>query len=199
MESPETICEFWFGSSQDDLEVAQQRSQLWWSKNPTVDAEIKARFSGYLSKVVSGELEEWRQSPLGTLALILLTDQFPRNMFRGTAQAFAYDAIARALCKQGIKDGTDQSLRPIQRVFFYLPLEHSESLADQEHCLQLFQQLAEASEPHLKSIFENYIDFAVRHRDIIDRFDRFPHRNAILNRNSTQAEIEFLKTPGSSF
>lgn len=199
MESPKTICEFWFGPSKDDLEVAQQRSKFWWSKNPEVDADIKARFSDYLPKVINGELEEWRQTPLGTLALILLTDQFPRNMFRGTAQAFAYDAIARAFCKEGIKDGTAQSLRPIQRVFFYLPLEHSESLADQEYCIQLFKQLAEASEPALKPTIENYIDFALRHRDIIDRFGRFPHRNAILNRDSTQAEIEFLQTPGSSF
>ncbi|WP_299484634.1 DUF924 family protein [Acaryochloris sp. IP29b_bin.137] len=199
MESPETIGEFWFGSSQDDLDVVQQRSKLWWSKNPEVDTEIKARFSCYLPKVVSGELEVWRQTPLGTLALILLTDQFSRNMFRGTAEAFAYDEIASTLCKQGLKDGTDQALRPIQRVFFYLPLEHSESLADQEHCLQLFQRLAEEREPYLQSTFESYIDFALRHRNIIDRFGRFPHRNAILNRISTQAEIEFLKTPGSSF
>ena len=199
MESPQTLCEFWFGSSQDDLEVAQQRSKFWWSKNPEVDAEIKARFSSYLPRVVSGELEQWRQHPLGTLALILLTDQFSRNMYRGRAEAFAYDAIARTLCKQGLKDKTDQYLRPIQRVFFYLPLEHSESLADQEHCLQLFQRLAADCETRSKGTFERYIDFAVRHRDIINRFGRFPHRNAILNRVSTQAEIEFLKTPGSSF
>lgn len=199
MESPETLCEFWFGSSQDDLEVAQQRSQLWWSKNPDVDTEIEARFSSYLPKVANGELEAWQQTSLGTLALILLTDQFPRNMYRGTAQAFAYDAIARALCKQGIKDSTDQSLRPIQRVFFYLPLEHSESLADQEHCLQLFQRLVAECEPRLKPQIAHYIDFAIRHRDIIERFGRFPHRNTILNRDSTPAETEFLKTPGSSF
>ena len=199
MESPEAICEFWFGSSQDDLAVVQQQSKRWWSKNPNVDAAIKARFSDYLPKVVCGELEDWQQSPLGILALILLTDQFSRNMFRGTAQAFAYDAIARSFCKQGIKDGTDRSLRPIQRVFFYLPLEHSESLADQEHCILQFQRLSMASKPCLQPTFENYIDFAIRHRDIIDRFGRFPHRNAILNRNSTQAEIDFLKMPGSSF
>lgn len=199
MESPETICEFWFGSSQDDLAVVQQQSKRWWSKNPDVDAAIKARFSDYLPKVMRGELEDWQQSPLGILALILLTDQFSRNMFRGTAEAFAYDAIARSFCKQGLKDGTDQSLRPIQRVFFYLPLEHSESLADQEHCILQFQRLSMASKPRLQPTFENYIDFAIRHRDIIDRFGRFPHRNAILNRNSTPAELEFLKTPGSSF
>lgn len=199
MESPATICEFWFGSSQDDLEIVQQRSKLWWSKNPDVDIEIKARFSSYLPKVANGKLEVWQQTPIGTLALILLTDQFSRNMFRGTAQAFAYDAIARTLCKQGLKDGTDQCLRPIQRVFFYLPLEHSESLADQEHCIQLFQRLTAESDPRLKDTFEHYVDFAIRHRDIIGRFGRFPHRNAILNRDSTQAEAEFLKTPGSSF
>lgn len=199
MESPETICEFWFGPSQDDLEVAQQQSKLWWSKNPDVDTAIKARFSSYLAKTARGELEVWQQTPLGTLALILLTDQFSRNMYRDTAEAFAYDAIARMLCKQSLKDGIDQSLRPIQRVFFYMPLEHSESLADQEHCIQLFQRLAAECEPPLKDTFERYIDFAVRHRDIIDRFGRFPHRNAILHRNSTQTEIEFLQTPGSSF
>ncbi|ABW30379.1 DUF924 family protein [Acaryochloris marina] len=199
MESPETICEFWFGTDQDDLDVIRQRSKLWWSKNPDVDTEIKARFSSYLAKATNGELEGWKQTPLGTLALILLTDQFSRNMYRDTAEAFAYDEIARKLCKQGLKDRTDQSLRPIQRVFFYMPLEHSESLADQEHCIQLFQRLAAESKPHLKDGFEQYIDFAVRHRNIIDQFGRFPHRNALLNRVSTPAEIEFLKTPGSSF
>lgn len=199
MESPETICEFWFGTDQDDLDIIRQRSKLWWSKNPDVDMEIKARFSSYLAKATNGELEGWKQTPLGTLALILLTDQFSRNMYRDTAEAFTYDAIAQTLCKQGLKDGTDQSLRPIQRVFFYMPLEHSESLADQEHCIQLFQRLAAESEPHSKDGFERYIDFAVRHRDIINRFGRFPHRNALLNRVSTPAEIDFLKTPGSSF
>lgn len=199
MESPETICEFWFGTDQDDLDVIRQRSKLWWSKNPDVDTEIKARFSSYLAKATNGELEGWKQTPLGTLALILLTDQFSRNMYRDTAEAFAYDAISQTLCKQGLKDGTDQFLRPIQRVFFYMPLEHSESLADQEHCIQLFQRLAAESEPHSKDGFERYIDFAVRHRDIINRFGHFPHRNALLNRVSTPAEIEFLKTPGSSF
>ena len=199
MESPETICEYWFGSSDNDLEVAKQYSKRWWSKNVGVDAEIKTRFASYLPRVVNGELEQWRDSPLGTLALILLTDQFPRNMFRGTAQAFAYDAIARNLCKQGLKKGIDQKLRPIQRVFFYIPLEHSESLADQEQCLQLFRQLADSAESALQPQLKNYIDFAIRHRDIIERFGRFPHRNALLNRESTPAELTFLKTPGSSF
>jgi len=199
MESPKTICEYWFGPSNDDLEVANQYSKRWWSKNAGVDAEIKTRFASYLPRVVNGELEQWRDSPLGTLALILLTDQFPRNMFRGTAQAFAYDAITRNFCKQGLKEKIDQELRPIQRVFFYIPLEHSESLADQEHCLQLFRQLADSAKPALQPTFEDYVNFAIRHRDIIERFGRFPHRNALLNRDSTQAEIEFLKTPGSSF
>lgn len=199
MESPETICEFWFGTDQDDSDVIQQRSKLWWSKNPDVDTEIKARFSSYLAKATNGELEGWKQTPLGILALILLTDQFSRNMYRDTAEAFAYDAIARTLCKQSLKEETDQSLRPIQRVFFYMPLEHSESLADQEHCIQLFQRLAAESAPRSKDRFERYIDFAVRHRNIIDRFGRFPHRNTLLNRASTPDELEFLKTPGSSF
>lgn len=199
MESPETICEYWFGSSDNDLEVAKQHSKQWWSKNVEVDAEIKTRFASYLPRVVNGELDQWQESALGTLALILLTDQFPRNMFRGAAQAFAYDAIARNLCKQGLKKDIDQKLRPIQRVFFYIPLEHSESLADQEQCLQLFRQLANSAEPALQPTLTDYIDFAIRHRDIIERFGRFPHRNALLDRESTPAELAFLETPGSSF
>lgn len=199
METPQSICEFWFGTSTDDAEVGEQQAGLWWAKNPEIDAQIQARFAPYLPRLVAGELDPWRQTALGHLALILLTDQFPRNIFRGTPQAFGWDAIALSLCQQGIAAGVDQQLPPIQRLFFYLPLEHSEVLADQDHSLQLFQQLQTTVEPKSAALFAYYTDFAQRHRAVIERFGRFPHRNEILGRPSTPEELAFLQTPGSAF
>ena len=135
----------------------------------------------------------------GRLALVLLTDQFPRSIYRGTPAAFAFDAIARSLCLESLADGSDRALRPIERVFLYLPFEHSESLTDQDRAVELFRALAADVEPRLTPPFEDYLDYALRHRAIVERFGRFPHRNAILARPSTPAEIAFLEEPGSSF
>ncbi|NJK40260.1 MAG: DUF924 domain-containing protein [Acaryochloridaceae cyanobacterium SU_2_1] len=199
MESPQSICEFWFGTSADDAEVGEQHASLWWSKKPEVDAQIKARFGSYLPKVLGGELAAWQQSALGHLALILLVDQFPRNIFRGTAQSFAFDPVALSLCKQGIAAGVAQQLRPIQQVFFYMPLEHSEDFADQDFSVQLFEQLSQTKEPRLAAQMAFFTDFAHRHHAVIERFGRFPHRNEILGRPSTAEELAFLQTPGSAF
>jgi uncharacterized protein (DUF924 family) len=139
------------------------------------------------------------------VALVVVLDQLSRNLHRGSAEAFAADARARALVYQGLAHGDDQVLRPIERLFFYMPLEHSEALEDQERCVALFRELAlavaAAPDADAKQVaqFESFIDFAVRHRDIIARFGRFPHRNAVLGRASTDEELEFLQQPNSSF
>lgn len=204
-ETPESICRFWFGRAVDDTAawddgaIAAAQAKLWWRKHPDTDRAIRERFLPWLGRAAARELDAWAATPRGRLALILLADQFPRNMHRHTAQAFAYDALARAWCVDGLAHGCDRALRPIERVFFYLPLEHSESLADQERAVALIGALAAQADARSRPAFADFADYAVRHRDVIARFGRFPHRNAALGRASTDAEIAFLREPGTSF
>jgi uncharacterized protein (DUF924 family) len=195
----ETILEFWFGEDTDDSVVAKNKSALWWSKHPDVDAEMRQRFESFVHRAAAGELSDWQSSPRGRLALILLTDQFPRNIYRDSPRAFAHDRQALAWCIDGIDQDVDLQLRPIERVFVYLPLEHAESLEHQDRSVKLFRRLLDEVGAGQKKNFEEYLDFAVRHRDIIARFGRFPHRNKILGREPTSDELAFLATPGSSF
>lgn len=199
METPGSIRRFWFGDNNGDAAVAADKSSLWWSKNPETDALIRKRFEATVAMAGQRELDGWAATPEGRLALILLTDQFPRNIYRDSGKAFAFDALARAWCKEGLALGADAMLRPIERVFFYLPLEHSESVADQARAVELFQSLAAQSAPDAKASFDGFLDFARRHKIIIDRFGRFPHRNRLLDRASTPEEAAFLAQPGSSF
>lgn len=197
-EDIDSIHAFWFGPG-DDAEVAAARSSLWWGKDEAVDRAMTERFAACVEAAGRGELDMWAQQPRGRLALILLTDQFTRNIHRGTPRAFAFDTRARDLCKQGLQSGADRLLRPIERVFFYLPLEHSESLADQEESVALFARLLEEVPEAQRRQFAGFHDFALRHLEIVRRFGRFPHRNAILDRESTPEEKQFLTQKGSSF
>jgi uncharacterized protein (DUF924 family) len=199
VESTDSIREFWFGAQADDAQVAQQRASLWWSKNPETDQSIRTRFDGAVAAAGRLELDSWAETAGGLLALILLTDQFPRNIFRGTPQAFQYDALALGWCLSGLERDMDRVLRPIERVFFYLPLEHSESREHQGRSVQLFTRLFQEVPAEQLDVFRGYLIFALRHRRIIDRFGRFPHRNSNLGRLSTPEEIAFLQEPGSSF
>jgi uncharacterized protein (DUF924 family) len=199
MENPTSVHEFWFGTDADDAAVIKQQSALWWSKDTDTDDAIRRRFEPTLNAAAQHNLNAWAETPGGLLALILLTDQFPRNIYRDTPKAFVFDAVARAWCLDGLARNIDHALRPIERVFFYLPLEHAESLELQEQSVRLFQDLLREVPSPQRSLFEGYLDFAVRHRDIIARFDRFPHRNAIFGRLSTPQELEFLAQPGASF
>jgi uncharacterized protein (DUF924 family) len=193
------VLEYWFGTEADDAAVAEQKSALWWGHAEETDAEIERRFGGLMEQAQDGELADWHDTPRGALALILLLDQFSRNVYRDTARMFAQDAAARVLTLKGLEDESVSSLRPIEQVFFLLPLEHSENLDHQnlmvERCLELAREVPEA----WREVFENYVGFAEAHRKIIRRFGRFPHRNQILGRDSTSEEVEFLKEPGSSF
>lgn len=190
---------FWFGSKTDDAEVAKEKQKLWWSKNPLTDEEIKESFEGHFEAFLRGELEEWKKTTNGTLALILLTDQFPRNIYRDTPKAFGFDGEALKLSKGLTASGDDMKLRPVERIFAYMPLEHSESKEDQEESIKRFTCLIDGLPEAQRETFLGFLNFAVRHKEIIDRFGRFPHRNKILGRKSTPEEIEFLKEPGSSF
>lgn len=199
LETVDAIHAFWFGTDADDVQIADQKKKLWWSKDAAVDGLITQHFEKATLAAAEGLLDSWKMTPRGLLALILLTDQFPRNMYRGTPASFAYDHVALQLTMQALEQSVDQLLRPIERVFIYLPLEHSESICDQERAVQLFEQLVNDVAASQKSTFTGFHQFAIRHRDIIARFGRFPHRNDVLGRTSTDEEIAFLKTAGSSF
>jgi uncharacterized protein (DUF924 family) len=188
------VLQFWFDRPDSEAASYKQRRKLWFGKKPEFDQQIRDRFSPLYQQAAAGELDDWQQSTFGCLALILLLDQFPRNLFRGNLQAYATDWKALALAKQAIAQGFDQALNPLQRIFIYLPLEHSESAVDQHQSVALFRQLASAN-PELADCF----DYALRHQAVIDRFGRFPHRNQILDRPSTPEEVAFLKQSGSSF
>lgn len=189
----EEILQFWFGSSPSEARYAERR-KLWFSKNPELDQEIRDRFMTMYEQAIAGELEHWQQSPQSCLALLIVLDQFSRNMFRNAPRAFAADTKALSIAKTAIDQGLAQQLEPIQRIFMYLPLEHSENLEDQLQSVKYFRDLA-AIDPE----FSDVSDYAVRHYDVIKQFGRFPHRNAILGRDTTPEEAAFLQQPGSSF
>ena len=186
------VLAFWFGA-QGESAYGQARP-AWFRKDDAFDAQIRARFLAEVEAAIAGQLGDWAASPPGALALFILLDQFPRNLFRNTARAFAGDAIALALAERVVEQGWDRKLLPVERVFVYLPFEHSESLADQDRSIALFSALA-GEYPETAS----YLDYAHRHRDVIVRFGRFPHRNAALGRTSSAAETDYLAQPGSGF
>jgi len=165
----------------------------WFTRNDDFDREIRERFLATHEAAALGRLADWEASAEGALALMILLDQFPRNMFRGTARAFATDPLALEAARHALAEGFDRALLPVERLFAYLPFEHSEALADQDRSCELTQALD--AYPETNDVYR----YAVLHRDIIRRFGRFPHRNAILGRVSTPEELEFLKGPGSSF
>ncbi len=161
----------------------------WWEKEIAFDAKVKARFGSLHSEAVRCELFHWRKAVEGRLGEIIVLDQFSRNLYRDDARAFSNDAFALALAQEAVQRGDDQKLPAIQKVFLYLPYMHSESLVIHEVALKLFAQ------PGL----ESNLDFEKKHKAILDRFGRYPHRNAVLGRPSTKEELEFLKQPNSSF
>lgn len=195
----DAVLHFWFGEHPDDPLAVQAQSARWWRKDPAFDAEIRQRFGALREAAIARTLDDWLASPRERLALIVLVDQFSRNLFRDSPEAFAHDALARHWCIDGLGRGDDRALLPIERQFFYLPLEHSESRDDQARCIALFTALRDEAAPEWRAMFEGALDFAERHRDIIERFGRFPHRNAALGRVSSDREREFLAQPGSSF
>ena len=194
-ENIDSVLEFWFGRGATAAEINAEKEALWWSKNDALDREITARFAPLVAAVAAGGRSEWEASPRGQLALIICTDQFPRNMHRGSPEAFAHDPFALRIAKRC----DAAQLRPIERVFAYLPFEHSEELAEQERSVALFEKLAADAPPSEQKLFADTLDFARKHYDIIKRFGRFPHRNAALGRETSAEEAAFLREPGSSF
>ncbi len=185
------LIDFWFG--QPGSPERFREHPRWFGADPSFDAEIRARFLSLQQRAAAGGCADWTREAEACLALILLLDQLPRNLYRGTAAAFATDGMARAAAREALNRGFDRSLPATWRQFIYLPFEHSEELADQEHCLALFAVLARDPAQAKK------LDYAKRHHEIIVRFGRFPHRNRTLGRASTAAEEAFLEEPNSSF
>ena len=186
------VLDFWFAAPGDPQHL--QTRQEWFRKDAAFDALITQRFGALIDAALRGELAGWAATPRSALAEIIVLDQFTRNTRRGTAGMFAGDARALAAARSMVARGDDQGLAGVMRQFIYLPFEHSEELADQLECLRLFGQLGR-DEPALAGLLE----WAQKHCDIVERFGRFPHRNAALGRPSTGEEIEFLKQPGSGF
>lgn len=169
------------------------------AKNEQTDIGIRQRFQPTLKALLRGQYNDWLTDAEGRLAAIIVLDQFSRNMYRNSALSFTQDSLALHWCLEGIRSGQDKLLRPIQRVFFYMPLEHAESPQMQALCAEKFQQLKDDAPESFQQAADNFIDFAQRHKDIIDRFGHFPHRNAMLGRETTAEEKDFLQQPGSSF
>ncbi|WP_324003806.1 DUF924 family protein [Aeromonas hydrophila] len=200
MQPWQPLLTFWFGEETDDVTRAKRQAPLWWGKNSDTDALLASRFGDLAAAAAAGELAHWADSAEGRLALILLLDQLPRNIHRGTPAAFAQDAKARDLCLKGLSLEADLALPPLGRVFFYLPLEHAESREQQARSVTLFEGLAaEQADSPARETFAGFADFARRHQVIVERFGRFPHRNAILGRQDTAEEATFLLQPGSGF
>ncbi len=178
------ILDFWF----------KENADKWFLKSTEFDSLIRKNFLTIYEDLKSEKEVGWEDTPQSALAMIIVLDQFPRNMFRGTEKAFETDVLARKLAKKSLLAGYDKKLSTPERAFLYLPLEHSEDLSDQEDSVKFFTRLHEES-----SKDSMFLDYAIQHYKIIKRFGRFPHRNEVLNRKSTPEEIEFLKEKGSSF
>ena len=184
------VLRFWFGEGPPYAPRTQ-----WFEKNDAFDREIGERFGPLIEQALQGRLAAWASEPETALAQIVVLDQFPRNVFRGTPRAFAGDAQALAAAQAMVAAGHDRQLAPVQRVFVYLPFEHAETMEAQETSMQLFARLAEEA----PDSGAGWLDYARRHHEIVARFGRFPHRNPILGRASTPEEAEFLTQPGSGF
>jgi uncharacterized protein (DUF924 family) len=195
---------YWLGSAQPDTAGALACKNLWFIKSDATDQQIRERFGALVEDALAGRLDGWAGTALGRLALIVLLDQFTRNLFRGTPRSFAGDPQALQLALDGIAQGHDRhaDLPAVARIFCYLPLEHAEDMALQDRSVAAFQALADQAgtgPANVREFLAGTLDYAHRHREVIARYGRFPHRNPILGRESTAQEQEYLAQPGAGF
>ncbi|KJZ67716.1 DUF924 family protein [Pseudomonas fluorescens] len=193
------LLEWWFGTLESPNEIAAEKGKLWFGKRDSQDLEARTRFGDWVEQALAGGLTEWAQRPEGWLALVLLLDQLPRMIFRDTPKSFSGDLRAQALVAQGIAADFDRQLRPIHRVFIYLVFEHCENLAVQNEAVSRYIDLVAQQPEADRALFTDYLSYAEKHQRVIARFGRFPHRNAVLGRESTAEELAFLSGPGSRF
>jgi uncharacterized protein (DUF924 family) len=208
------VREFWFGKSltghlpgQGELGAQalalKSRVEVWFEQDPQVVAQqdelIRTQFQSLLERAVQGELDAWADSPRRRLSLIIVLDQFPRQIYRGMAQAFAYDPAALALTLSGMQSAADGALNLVERLFFYMPLQHAEATEVQDESVSAYRRLVAESPAELRSTFEESLEWAVKHRELIRQFGRFPHRNKILGRENTAEEEAYFKKGGETF
>jgi uncharacterized protein (DUF924 family) len=195
----EQVLDYWFGSTPRDALKIGGRMAFWFGDDPATDTRIREQFGALVDQASTGELDAWAVTPRGRLALIILLDQFRRNIFRGAAEAFARDQEALGLTLLGMQAGQEKNLAAIEQAFFYMPMQHSESLKVQDFSVQCFNRLAESVNPSMHATFAGFRKFAELHRDIVARFGRFPHRNAILGRTNSPDEEAYLANDAPNF
>ena len=204
MDEARSVRDFWFGPLPLSAQELTRRMRFWFGAEPSEvrqrrDETIRARFAGLLERAAAGELSAWADGPRRRLSLIILLDQFPRNIYRGTARAFAHDAQALQLTLSGMQSAADAALDVVERIFFYMPLQHAEAREVQDESVAAYRRLRSEAPRELHDMFEASARSAENHRAIIEQFGHFPHRNEILGRTSTPQELEWLKKGGASF
>lgn len=195
----EAVLAFWFRQRALSAPQIDHRMNIWFGEDSLFDQEIEREFKNDIEAASASRLMHWANAPQGRLALILLLDQFRRNIYRGTAAAFSHDRMALRLCVEGAMKKQDSGLSPIERVFFYLPLQHAESKKVQAKSVALYSRLARAVTPTYRETFETIAQFAELHAGIVETFGRFPHRNALLGRENTAEEAEYLAGDAADF
>lgn len=186
------IIEFWIGDAARDAAAAKQRTKLWYQSTAELDAELDTRFGEHLARAARGELDDWMQHAESSLALVILLDQFSRNIHRGTAAAFANDMRAQHVTRKALAAGFDRQLSMIGRVFLLHPLHHAEDLASHADCVRHYEAMRAEAPAEWHELLDDFLFHAREHRDVIERFGRFPHRNAVLGRTSTEEEQAYL-------
>ena len=197
--TPKDVTTFWFRDATRSPEALERRGAVWFGAEPAFDNECATRFAASLEDAARGALDDWAGTPQGRLALVILLDQMPRNIHRGSPAAFAHDAQAAAHCVAGIESGQDRSLHPVERVFLYMPLQHAEDLGLQRRSVERFESLAAEMDDAWRDRFTENAHYARLHHDIVERFGRFPHRNRVLGRESTEEELSYLADGAPTF
>ncbi len=190
---------YWFGKEEPSAAYFQERNRFWFMGGEQVDSEIREKFGTDVELAASGKLSAWEEEPRGALALIVLLDQFALNVHRGEATGYLYSELSLPLAREAIRKGWQEGLGMAERVFLFMPLEHSESLLHQEESVRHFRALAEKSPAALAPVMAGFLDFAVRHQEVVKRYGRFPHRNEALGRESSAEELAFLASPHAPF
>lgn len=205
MDEARKVREFWFGKLPMGIDDLQGRMQLWFGTDLSPEEQqewddaINAQFEPLVRQAIAGELAAWGDGPRRRMSLILLLDQFPRNIYRGTSRAYAGDEQALALALSGMNSGADAALDPVERLFFYMPLQHAEARDVQDESVAAYRRLVREAPEKLRSVFESHVAYAERHRKVIEQFGRFPHRNRIMGRLSTPEEVSYMKSGGEDF
>ena len=199
VESPGDIHAFWFADALGDPERAQARMRWWFGSDAGTDRLIAQRYTPALDATARGALSSWEGEPRSCLALVIVLDQFPRNIHRAQPAAFAYDARALEVTRRGLAAGHLQALATIEQAFFLMPFQHCEDLACQRESVVRFERMVEAASPAWREVAQGVLDYARLHLEIVERYGRFPHRNAILGRASTAQEIDYLASTSESF